>query len=97
MDQLAKCRACGSYQPITAKFCAECAAPIAGAPIALRQEIVPPTAQHVRVVKAGRGWRAGGFVAVAIGTVLVVAGASGVGGTLAVGGFIAFVVGRLME
>lgn len=95
MDQLVRCGGCGAYQSNTAKFCSECGRPGAAAlqPVAAPSAAPPP----VRVVKAGRQWRVGGFVAVALGTVLAVAGAASAGLPIAIGGFVAFVVGRLME
>jgi hypothetical protein len=57
----------------------------------------PQVPTTIRTVAAGRRFRVGGFLAVALGTVLGVGGLDHAGRVFGAGGFIAFVVGRLME
>jgi len=85
---LISCSECGREASDKAAACPNCGAPITGATsVSLNSQ------SHVKVTRTGAKWEGIGFILIAIGLIMVIAG-QGFGGLLIAVGFVIFIIGR---
>ena len=86
---LINCSECGKEVSDKASTCPNCGAPIAG-----KQEISFDPKSHARVTRTGAKWEGIGTILLVLGIVLAIAVNASLGGSMMLGGFIIFIVGR---